>query len=127
MGPCNGVSLPCMPTICLLVVQAVYTLGPLQIGVSTSNSSDLAFYNNGELIAGRTDKFCNTTGDGSLRYDHAVVVVGYQGSTRLTNGTEVGGSFIVKNSWDTAWGDAGGSPYPRPRITWQPLDDTIPA
>ena len=90
-------------------MQAVYTLGPLVIGMSAGDTKYLQNYNNDELISGRTDKYCNTTSDGSLDINHGVLVVGYQESTVLANGTAIGGSFIIKNSWGIAWGLAGQS------------------
>lgn len=91
----------------LLVLQAIYTLGPLLIAVSV-NSSSLSRYNNEELLSGRTgSSSCSTESDGSLSYNHGVLVVGYQNSTKLADGTAGGGSFIIKNSWNTDWGVTG--------------------
>ncbi|BDA48825.1 probable cathepsin [Coccomyxa sp. Obi] len=86
--------------------QAIFTLGPLPIAVSV-NSSTLSRYNNEELLSGRTSPYCSTETDGLLNYNHAVLVVGYQNSTKLADGTAAGGSFIIKNSWNTDWGVAG--------------------
>ena len=85
------------------MLQAIYTLGPLVIGMSAGLLAD---YNNQVLLTGRTDKFCAIE-NGQLDFNHAVLVVGYQNSTELADGTKAGGSFIIKNSWNTDWGVAG--------------------
>lgn len=92
----------------VLVLQAIYTLGPLVIAFSVGN---LGRYNNQVLLSGRTSDYCDVDlQDGSLVYNHAVLVVGYQNSTELVDGTKAGGSFIIKNSWNVDWGVAGATP-----------------
>jgi hypothetical protein len=62
--------------------------GPLLVGVSIDKTWD-----NATATLGNLDTFDPTT----VRGGHAVTVVGY-----LPNGR-----FIVRNSWDTTWGDGG--------------------
>ena len=55
------------------VPQAVYNLGPLLIGMAAGNSNYHSDYGNAELISGRTSKYCDTSNDGSLKFNHAVL------------------------------------------------------
>ncbi|XP_041675627.1 procathepsin L-like [Drosophila eugracilis] len=69
--------------------RVVATLGPVACSVSVSNS--LQFYGSGIF----NDEKCN-----ELDLAHSILVVGY--------GSENGKDYwIVKNSWDTTWGEKG--------------------
>lgn len=62
--------------------------GPILIGISVDQSFDSATTTGGVI-----DSFQPTT----VRGGHAIAVVGYRAD----------GTFIVRNSWTTAWGDKG--------------------
>jgi C1A family cysteine protease len=62
--------------------------GPILAGVSVDRSWD-----NATAIGGNIDNFQPNT----VRGGHAIAIVGYTAA----------GSFIVRNSWGTAWGDRG--------------------
>ncbi len=56
----------------------------------------------GGVVTGEPNQ-CSTNPDGSLDYNHAIMVVGYEAPS--ANATT--GAFIVKNSWGTSWANAG--------------------
>lgn len=64
------------------------TKGPIMAGVSVDQTWDNATANQGKLDTFKPD---------TVRGGHAICVVGYTADKR----------FIIRNSWGTAWGDAG--------------------
>ena len=71
---------------------AVATVGPVSVAIDATRPSFMSYR------SGIYDE--PTCGNGLANLDHAVLVVGY-GSE---NGREY---WLVKNSWDTTWGDGG--------------------
>jgi cathepsin L len=70
--------------------EAVATIGPISVAIDANHMS-FQLYKQGVYVEPRC----------SLRLDHAVLVTGY--------GTDAKGGdyWIVKNSWNTVWGDKG--------------------
>ncbi len=71
---------------------AVKLQGPLLTGILSTN----------DLYDSVASLIANYRGPKS-GVDHAVVIVGYQDDTNVPSG----GYWIIKNSWDTGWGNSG--------------------
>ncbi len=95
-----------MLVICLL--QVVYTRGPVLITMASGD--DMSKLGGGVVPEGRGNtpaqegRWCNVErGTTRLKYNHAMLVVGYTGPTP----DSPNGSFIIKNSWGVSWAALG--------------------
>lgn len=77
--------------------KAVATVGPISVAID-AHLPTFHFYKKGIYH----DKACS-----SVHLDHGVVAVGYNSTAPGSDGHKAHDFWIVKNSWNTTWGDKG--------------------